>query len=139
MKRFLLLAVIVLLTVSSAFAQQWIRVNQVGYLPQDKKVAVFISTEESIGGVFSVFDASTDKLIYTAFATRAEDAAKWKMKSAFRLDFSSLQKEGGYYIRFNEAKSPVFKISASAYDGLADYLLVYMRQQRCGYNPYNDT
>lgn len=122
-----------------SFAQQWIRVNQVGYLPDDKKVAVFISTEESVGGVFLVHDAATNKPLFSAFAQRSEDAAKWGMTSAFRLDFSALKKEGGYYITFNNAKSPIFKVSADAYEGLADYLLVYLRQQRCGYNPYNDT
>ena len=139
MKRVFLLVLTILLSAAATWAQQWIRINQLGYLPEDKKVAVFISTEESIGGVFSVYDASTNKPIYSSFAQRAEDAGKWGMKSAFRLDFSKFTKEGGYYIAFNNAKSPIFKISADAYDGLADYLLVYLRQQRCGYNPYNDT
>ena len=137
MKKVMLILVALFSSLLS-FAQQWIRVNQVGYLPDDKKVAVFISTEESVGGVFLVHDAATNKPLFSAFAQRSEDAAKWGMTSAFRLDFSALKKEGGYYITFNNAKSPVFKVSADAYEGLADYLLVYLRQQRCGYNPYND-
>lgn len=126
------------LFVQIVFAQQWIRVNQVGYLPDDKKVAVFISTQEVDGGEFVVCDAVTNHIVYKSKAKRAADAAKWGMKSAFRLDFSDISEEGGYYISFEDAKSPVFKISADAYDGLADYLLVYMRQQRCGDNPYNE-
>ena len=141
--------------VQSVFAQQWIRVNQVGYLPADKKVAVFISTEPVGGSVagaanvsatagvavaneFVVCNAVTDAVVYRGKAEAASDAAKWGMKSAFRLDFSTLANEGGYYISFNGAKSEVFKIAPDVYDGLADYLLIYMRQQRCGYNPYND-
>ena len=139
MKRVFLLLITLMFSTVASIAQQWIRINQLGYLPNDKKVAVFISTEESIGGVFSVYDASTNKPIYTAFAQRAENASKWGMKSAFRLDFSKFEKEGGYYVVFNNAKSPIFKISPNVYDGLADYLLIYLRQQRCGYNPYNDT
>lgn len=119
--------------------QQWIRVNQIGYLPDSKKIAVFISTEKSAAGDFSVCDAVTGEEMYKASAKEAEDAGKWGMESAFRLDFSSLNKDGGYYIVFNGARSPEFKISPDVYDGLADYLLIYMRQQRCGYNPYNDT
>ena len=133
-----LLAILLFLYVQVAFAQQWIRVNQLGYLPEDKKVAVFISTQETPEDNFVVCNAITNHIVYKAPAKAAADAGKWGMKSAFRLDFSELSDEGGYYIAFNNAKSPVFKISADAYDGAADYLLVYMRQQRCGYNPYND-
>lgn len=131
-------AVMALLLVQSVFGQQWIRVNQVGYLPADKKVAVFISTDDAAGGEFFVYNAVTNNVVYKAKAEAASDAAKWGMKSAFRLDFSTLANEGGYYISFNGAKSEVFKIAPDVYDGLADYLLIYMRQQRCGYNPYND-
>lgn len=124
-------------------AQQWIRVNQVGYLPNDKKVAVFISTEPVAGSAaaaneFVVCNAVDNHIVYRGEAKVASDAAKWGMKSAFRLDFSDLSNDGGYYIMFNGTKSEVFKIAPDVYDGLADYLLVYMRQQRCGYNPYND-
>ncbi len=137
-KRALLLMLAVLM-MQQLFAQQWIRINQVGYLPNDKKVAVFISTQQTDGGEFVVCNAITNRIVYKGVAKRAADATKWGMKSSFRLDFSDISQEGGYYISFGNAKSPVFKISADAYDGLADYLLVYMRQQRCGYNPYNDT
>ncbi|MDD2583988.1 MAG: glycoside hydrolase family 9 protein [Bacteroidales bacterium] len=113
----------------------WIRVNQAGYLPQDIKVAVFISLDPSSAQEFKIFEAATDKLLLTGEGERAA-AAEWGMQSAFRFNFSSIEKEGGYYIVSNGVKSPVFKISASAYDGLADFLLEYMRQQRCGDNPY---
>ena len=84
-------------------------------------------------------DAVTNHIVYRSNAKQAADASKWGMKSAYRLDFSDISKEGGYYIAFGSVKSPIFKISNDVYDGLADYLLIYMRQQRCGYNPYNDT
>ena len=136
--RFTLL-IMAIMCVQSLFAGEWIRINQLGYFPDDKKVAVFISTEDIKGGEFVVCDAVTNHIVYRANAKQAADAAKWGMKSAYRLDFSDMSKEGGYYIAFGSVKSPIFKISTDVYDGLADYLLIYMRQQRCGYNPYNDT
>ncbi|MEG0891003.1 MAG: glycoside hydrolase family 9 protein [Bacteroidales bacterium] len=120
------------------FAQQWVRVNSVGYLPADKKVAVFISAVQCNENVFTVHNAVTDKVIYEG-EIKKMNAARWGMECAFRLDFSLVTNEGGYYIICGKAKSPNFKIAADAYDGLADFLLTYMRQQRCGYNPYNDT
>ncbi|MBQ2133243.1 MAG: hypothetical protein II202_04055, partial [Bacteroidales bacterium] len=46
MKRALLFAVM-LVCALQATAQKWVRVNTVGYLPDDIKVAVYISTEPS--------------------------------------------------------------------------------------------
>lgn len=120
----------------TAGAQTWIRINQVGYLPQDVKVAVLISTEET-NGDFSVYNAVNDQLVMSGAGVKA-DPSKWALTSAWRLDFSQIRETGGYYISSNGVKSPVFHIGTDVYDGLADYLLVYMRQQRCGYNPYND-
>lgn len=131
-----LLFVFALLALSCTLsAQSWVRVNQVGYLPTDMKVAVVISLDEAEGS-FEVYDALTDELVFKGKGKSA-NASKWGMKKAYRLDFSSITEEGGYYIRSNGAKSPVFRIGADVYDGLADYLLIYMRQQRCGDNPFN--
>ena len=56
--------------------------------------------------------------------------------STHRLDFSSLRAEGRYRLAASDVRSPVVRISRSVYDGVADSLLVYMRQQRSGYNPF---
>ena len=56
--------------------------------------------------------------------------------NTYRLNFSSFRSPGKYYIKVNNIKSDVFKIDIGVYDGTADYLLKYMRQQRCGFNPY---
>lgn len=116
-------------------SESWIRVNQAGYLPNDIKVAVFISLKESTNPKFTLYDAITNKPVMSGNG-RVMDASDWAMKSSYRFDFSPITKEGGYYIESNGVKSPIFKISADSYNGLADFLLVYMRQQRCGDNPY---
>ena len=43
-------------------AQSWVRVNNVGYLPDDVKVAVFLSMDQ-VDGSFEVYDASNDRLV----------------------------------------------------------------------------
>jgi endoglucanase len=119
----------------TAFGQGWVRINQLGYLPNSVKVAVFISTERVQVSGFTVCDAITDKVVFNAKAS-AFSGEDWGMKTAVRLDFSDLNKTGGYYISANGIKSGVFRISADVYKGTADFVLKYMRQQRCGYNPY---
>jgi Predicted xylanase/chitin deacetylase len=133
MKR-LILAAALIFAALTADAQSWIRINQMGYLPDDIKIAVLISLDEASAN-FQVCDAITDKVVFKSSGNKA-NPTKWAMKSAYRLDFSSLDKEGSYYICSNGEKSPVFRIGADVYDGIADYLLRYMRQQRCGDNPY---
>lgn len=112
-----------------------IRINQLGYLPDAIKVAVFLSDEKSDLKKFQVKESITGKVVFEG-EVEACNASSWGMKSAFRLDFSKVDTDGGYYIRLGETKSPSFKINRGVYDGTADYLLNYMRQQRCGYNPY---
>ena len=135
MRRILLLT-IALLVLAPLSAQMRIRVNQAGYLPDDCKVAVLLAEQPGPAG-FEVRDALTDSPVLRGEA-RAEDAGKWAFPCAWRLDFSSLQAPGAYYLVCGDAVSPVFRIGPDVYDGLADFLLTYLRQQRCGDNPYND-
>lgn len=116
-------------------AVEVIRINHLGYLPQSVKVAVFLSSAKNNVSEFSVIDAETEKIVFTG-KTQEKNAEGWGMKTALRLNFSKLEKSGSYYIKAGKTKSPVFKIAAGVYAGTADFILNYMRQQRCGYNPF---
>ena len=135
MKRIILLSIGLLVLLLPLRAETWIRINQAGYRPGDVKVAVLISEEETTG-FFRVRDALTGGLV-TACEGRPADPSKWGLRSAWRLDFTALDTPGSYYIEAGGVESPVFRIGTDVYDGLADFLLTYMRQQRCGDNPYN--
>ena len=58
------------------------------------------------------------------------------MAATARLDFSAFETPGAYKIRTADADSETFPIGPQVYDGTADFVLNYMRQQRCGYNPF---
>ncbi len=143
--RKVIFAALLLLCSVTLNAGEWLRVNLLGYLPQDVKVAVYMSNDSTNilgmtaqGELFQVVEALSGKVVYSAPATFSTNAEKWGMKRAARLDFSEFSLPGGYYIKFRGAKSPAFKIGADIYNGLSDYMLTYMRQQRCGDNPYNN-
>ena len=135
MRTFLTSIIAILWLIQPLFSQSWIRVNQIGYLPVSVKVAVCISTEQDPGDSFNVCDALSSRIVFTGTVEKYS-GADWGMKSAARLDFSELETPGGYYITMNDTKSEPFRIAADVYQGTADYILRYMRQQRCGYNPY---
>ena len=65
MKRNNLLSLLIIFCALSAHADEWIRINQLGYLPQSIKVAVFMSEEGTEIQSFQIFDAQTDKFVRT--------------------------------------------------------------------------
>lgn len=130
-----LLSVLLCLMTLPMQAEEWIRVNQLGYLPQSIKVAVFMSEEGSEVKEFALVDAFTGKEVKSFNSTKAT-GVYGQMKSTYRLDFSSFNEAGSYYLKAGKATSPRFTIGADVYNGTADFLLNYMRQQRCGYNPF---
>lgn len=138
MRIYSFLAVICLLSVN-AFATGFIRINQLGYLPQSVKVAVFISDEKEEITSFRLYETLSGKMVFEGRA-EAADAAVWGKQTACRLNFSAFQQEGGYFLKMGNTVSPSFRISTAVYKGTADFVLNYMRQQRCGFNPYlNDS
>lgn len=122
----------------TAFAQDqsWIRINQLGYLPQSKKVAVWVTKENHNIKKFEVVSNKSNKVVFTGKAGK-DFGAYGPFTKGNRLDFSFLDQSGEYYILAEDGtKSPVFKINKDVYDGSADFTLRYMRQQRTLFNPY---
>ncbi len=129
------LLIVFLGSVLVSSGSSWIRINQMGYLPQSVKVAVFIADEPVGLNQFQLIDALSGKVVFEG-SPAIYDGGKWGMKSAARLNFSGFAKQGRYYLKAGNSKSPEFTIATDVYHGAADYTLNYMRQQRCGYNPY---
>lgn len=136
MKRnYYLLTLALLFAALPGKADEWIRINQLGYLPQSVKVAVFMSEEGTDVKEYTLVDAFTGKPVQTFNAAKAT-GKMGGMKTTYRLDFSNFTVPGTYYLKAGKAVSPHFPINARVYHGTADFLLNYMRQQRCGYNPF---
>ena len=134
MKKILFVSLL-LLVFCQVKAGQWIRVNQLGYLPDARKVAVFMSEEPMSVDRFELKDAFTHATVLTFNSVKS--AGKYgKMSSTYRLNFTAFEGVGAFYLAAGKTTSPVFRINAHVYDGTADFLLTYMRQQRCGYNPW---
>ena len=122
-----------------AFAGSWVRINQIGYLPEATKVAVFMSDDVVQVDGFELVDAFTGDVAWRSEAVRPTGALG-RMKTTCRLDFSGLKTDGAYYIKVlssgGEIRSEIFPVNSRVYDGAADFVLNYMRQQRCGQNPF---
>jgi len=138
MKRLVSIALLALAAVQ-AFAGSWVRINQIGYLPEATKVAVFMSNEAVQVNGFELVDAFAGEAVWRSDAVKPMGALG-QMKTTCRLDFSALKTDGAYYIKVlssgGETRSEIFPINPKVYDGAADFVLNYMRQQRCGWDPF---
>jgi len=114
-----------------------IRVNQVGYLPDAPKVAVACALDSTrVTRVTRTF-VVRDERGRTVFGPHKilPTGAFGPCQRTWRLDFSELSREGRYRVAAFGVTSRTLRIDAHAYDGGADTLLNYMREQRSGWNP----
>lgn len=139
MKKF---AVLILLIVAAVALRSkpeaeaaWIRINQLGYLPNSSKVAVWCSKGSNGISNWELVDASTNKVVYKAAAGK-NFGAYGPFTQTHRLNFSAYKKTGKYFLQSGKTISPTFTIADDVYKGTADFCLRYMRQQRSGFNPF---
>jgi peptidoglycan/xylan/chitin deacetylase (PgdA/CDA1 family) len=138
MKRFLISVTVILFFTSFHKQQQqtsWIRINLLGYTLKGIKVAVWCSKEQLAIANWQLVEAATNKTVYSGKAGKLFGAYGPFTQTA-RLNFSSFTKPGRYYLQAGGARSPEFSIADDVYNGTADFCLRYMRQQRCGFNPF---
>jgi hypothetical protein len=118
-------------------AQEFLRVNQAGYLPHDTKIVVAFGSSAP-ADTFTVCDAATGAAVWSGPAT-ALPGASWGTFTRFaELNFSAFDKSGRFFLRQGHAQSRPFAVAAGVYAALPDELLEFLRQQRCGDNPFLD-
>lgn len=113
--------------------RSFIRINQLGYLPQAPKTAVVCSLDTIEIKTFTVQDES-GRVVFGPHAA-LNSGPFGPCAATDRLDFSSLRTPGRYTIVAAGTASPPVRIDQNVYAGAADTLLYYMREQRSGFNP----
>ena len=116
----------------------WIRANQLGYHLNENKVAIAFS-KAALPAAFQVVTADAPLRIAFEGPTRPVSAATWgQFEHHAELDFSALRTPGRYVLRIGGTKSLPFSLGTTVHGELPGQLLEFMRQQRCGYNPWLD-
>jgi endoglucanase len=110
-----------------------VRINQLGYRPADPKVAVACALDSARVATFVVRDEGGRVAFGPAPAAPAGSFGP--CATTHRLDFSALRRPGRYRVEIPGATSPAFPVGERVYAGVADSMLVYMRQQRSGWSP----
>ncbi|MFA4839303.1 MAG: glycoside hydrolase family 9 protein [Candidatus Neomarinimicrobiota bacterium] len=139
-----LIAVATLITIPSltdaAENEVFIRANQVGYRPDEEKVAIAFSTTPLVDQKFDLIEATTGKAVWSSSKIGAGVGTYGNFPYHYLLDFSAVQTPGRYKIRLKTANafSLPFTIGKNAYAGYQEFIVRYISQQRCGYNPVLD-
>jgi len=111
------------------------RVNQVGYRPQDPKIAVAFS-KSPLPASFTILVADSGREVFEGKCAAPRNGNWGQFTHHVELDFSALRRPGRYFLRVGQARSLPFRIDPACYRALPDQLLEFMRQQRCGFNPW---
>ncbi len=115
----------------------YLRYNQVGYRSSDIKSAVAFS-KTKLPDSFDVINDATQKVIFHGDSKTLRGQRWGQFDYHAELDFSQMKQPGTYHLAMGKAKSPSFTIAADVYRAVPDELLEFMREQRCGYNPFLD-
>jgi peptidoglycan/xylan/chitin deacetylase (PgdA/CDA1 family) len=120
-----------------AQAKIFLRANQVGYGSTDMKIGVAFS-KSALPDKFAVIDAASGAVGLEG-KTRSLPGEHWGAYQHFaKLDFTGLTRPGRYRLQLGTVRSLPFRVGPKVLTELADQLLEFMRQQRCGYNPWLD-
>ena len=116
-----------------------LRVNQLGYLPGETKVAIAFSHSPLKGKVFLKSEKDNSNALKIS-PIRSKREAWGTFEYYYEIDFSEINASGDYYLETEKSGdiSQSFHIGPKAYRSYHEDLLTFMRQQRCGYNPFLD-
>ncbi len=135
-----MVAVLVLALSGTAAEAIHIRVNQVGYLPDESKQALAFSTSDFSSSTFEIIDAASGKRVYGPDAVGRMTGSWGDFNYNYILDFSAFHRPGQYRLKMSgsDSSSAEFRIGKDVYQTYFESVITYMQEQRCGYNPFFD-
>ncbi len=108
-----------------------LRVNQIGYLPAERKVALALTNANLAGQTFQVLTSKERKLVYNGRVGN-DRGAYGDFLHVYEMDFSQLAQNGSYVVRVGNFVSPAFNVGTEPYADLLASSLRFFRVQRCG-------
>jgi hypothetical protein len=134
------LAVLIFSSLRLYSQEAYIRINLAGYQLTDSKVAIAFS-DQPLKSSFSVLESDSRKKVFTGKIIASKTPGYGPFTYYYELDFSAITQQGIYEIEIPGAvlKTSFIFIGSNSYSNAPDILLGFMRQQRCGFNPFFDT
>ena len=116
--------------------QVYVRLNQLGFSLDQPKSAMLFS-HEPLPAEFQIVNVHNGAVVFRG-AVKTVEGSWGQFDHHGELDFSSFRQSGSFAIQVGSATSSKFTIAPAINAQLPDQLLEFIRQQRCGYNPFVD-
>jgi len=125
------IAVLLVLLAPGATAREHIRINQLGYVPDDPKVGRLLAYEDHTGRPFRVVRAADAVTVLEG--TIGPSTGAWgSFGYTHTLDFTALHRNGWFRVVVGDTRSASFAIATPPYASIAQTLLDFFGVQRCG-------
>ena len=126
--------------VSTTHADEiFLRASQVGYHMNSAGVGVAFS-KSPLPAEFRLVREENEGLVFLQGKCRMITNATWgQFEYHAELDLSSMHTPGRFVLKLGDAKSLPIHIGNDPFGKISFELLAFMRQQRCGYNPWLGT
>lgn len=111
--------------------QTFIRLNQVGFLPDDIKTAIILSNSSIQSDQFKLIDLSDNHSVFIGeIDTNSFQFGEFNFCKKF--SFTEFQTPGKYIISLPDIQSYPFEIGVNVYNSVVDSLMLFLKVQRCG-------
>ena len=110
----------------------FIRLNLVGFLPDDYKTAIILSKTPFEEKFFRIKNAENDEEVFIDSLNKLPYKLNSEIKYSALIDFSALKSKGEYFIEYQNMKSYPFLIDDSLYNSIRDSVSLFFKVQRCG-------
>ncbi len=129
-----------IISLTSVFSQSqpqiFIRLNQVGFLPNDIKSAIILVDIPTQTDSFKIIDVSNNQIVYMNAVTQISFPGSDSFNCK-EIRFDSITTPGKYYISYSDVRSEAFLIGERIYNSVVDSLMLFLTVQRCGpTNPF---
>lgn len=110
----------------------YIRLNQVGFLPEDLKTAIILSKTPFKSKTFRIKKSEDESEVFSDSIILLPKKLNDEIPFAALINFTSLSSNGEYFIEYEDVNSYRFRIDEYVFNSVRDSLSLFFKVQRCG-------
>lgn len=110
----------------------YIRLNQVGFRPEELKTAIILSKTPFESKTFRIKKSGDESEVFSDSITLLPKKLNEEIPFAALINFTSLSSNGEYFIEYDKVKSYRFRIDETIFNSVRDSLSLFFKVQRCG-------
>lgn len=110
----------------------YIRLNQIGFRPEELKTAIILSKTPFETKTFRIKKSEDESEVFSDSIISLSTKLNEEIPFVALINFTSLNSNGEYFIEYENIKSYRFRIDESVFNTVRDSLSLFFKVQRCG-------